>query len=98
MPEWGRTTVQLARLQIKFSEVSTVWRAGRRFEIRFKMPSGRQARAGFAEFKAEFTDEPGVLRRIQLFSFVPGKNRWVWEQFCFDQKPETVLRLSLCHG
>ena len=66
----------------------------RRFEVRFETPPGRQAQADFAEFRAGFTDEPGILRRIQLFSLVLGNSRWLWGRFCPDQRLETVLR---CH-
>ena len=65
-----------------------------RFEVCSGTPPGRQARVGFAEFTVGFTDEPGVRRRIQLFSFVPGSSRWLWGRFCANRRLETVLR---CH-
>ena len=66
----------------------------RRFEVRFETPPGRQAQVDFAEFTVGFTDEPGVRRRVQLFSFVLGNSRWLWGRFCSNQRLETVLR---CH-
>lgn len=42
----------------------------------------------------EFTDEPGITRKVWLFSFVLGHSRWLWGRFCANQKLETVLR---CH-
>ena len=54
---------------------------------RFETKPGEQAQADFA-------DEPGVVRKVHLFSFVLGCSRWLWGRFCADQKLETVLR---CH-
>lgn len=64
------------------------------FERRFETPPGRQAQVDFAEFKAEFTDEPGVTRKVWLFSLVLGHSRWLWGRFCAGQDLQTVLR---CH-
>lgn len=64
------------------------------FERRFETEPGQQAQADFAEFLVEFTDEPGVWRKVWLFSFVLGNSRWLWGRFCSNQKLETVLR---CH-
>ena len=64
------------------------------FERRFETPPGQQAQVDFAEFKVTFTDEPGVMRKVWLFSFVLGNSRWLWGRFCPNQKLETVLR---CH-
>ncbi len=66
----------------------------KRFEIRFETPPGRQAQAGFAEFTTCFAGEPGIRRKVSLFSYVLGNSRWLWGRFCLDQKQETALR---CH-
>lgn len=64
------------------------------FERRFETPPGRQAQVDFAEFKVEFDDEPGVVRKIWLFTLVLGHSRWLWGRFCAGQDLQTVLR---CH-
>ncbi len=64
------------------------------FERRFETPSGKQAQVDFAEFKVEFSDEPGVMRKVWLFSMVLGHSRWLWGRFCAGQDLQTVLR---CH-
>ena len=64
------------------------------FERRFETPPGRQAQVDFAEFKVEFDDEPGVVRKTWLFTLVLGHSRWHWGRFCADQDLQTVLR---CH-
>ncbi|WP_420337057.1 IS21 family transposase [Roseibium sp.] len=69
-------------------------RSPRPFERRFETAPGEQAQVDFAEFVTEFTDEPGVCRKVWLFSFVLGNSRWLWGRFCSNQKLETVLR---CH-
>ena len=51
--------------------------AAPRFERRFETQPGEQAQANFAEFKTGFADEPGVVRKIHLFSFVLGCSRWL---------------------
>ena len=66
----------------------------RPFERRFETDPGQQAQVDFAEFLVAFTDEPGVWRKVWLFSFVLGNSRWLWGRFCSNQKLETVLR---CH-
>lgn len=66
----------------------------RKFERRFETEPGQQAQVDFGEFSVEFTDEPGVIRKVWLFSFVLGNSRWLWGRFCVNQKLETVLR---CH-
>jgi hypothetical protein len=48
------------------------------FERRFETPPGKQAQVDFAEFTVEFTDEPGVVRKVWLFSLVLGHSRWLW--------------------
>lgn len=64
------------------------------FERRFETPPGRQAQVDFAEFKVEFSDEPGVTRKVWLFSMVLGNSRWLWGRFAASQDLQTVLR---CH-
>ena len=64
------------------------------FERRFETPPGQQAQVDFAEFKVEFTDEPGVMRKVWLFSMVLGHSRWLWGRFTASQDLQTVLR---CH-
>jgi transposase len=64
------------------------------FERRFETPPGRQAQVDFAEFKVEFDAEPGVTRRVWLFTMVLGHSRWLWGRFCTGQDLQTVLR---CH-
>lgn len=63
-----------------------------KFERRFETPAGRQAQVDFAEFKVEFLDEPGVTRKVWLFSLVLGHSRWLWGRFCPSQGLQTVLR------
>ena len=55
------------------------------FERRFETWPREQAQDNFAEFKTGFADEPGVVRKIQLFSFVLGCNRWLWGRFCANR-------------
>lgn len=64
------------------------------FERRFETPPGGQAQVDFAEFATEFTDEPGVLRKVWLFSLVLGHSCWLWGRFAASQNLQTVLR---CH-
>lgn len=64
------------------------------FERRFETPPGHQAQVDFAEFVVEFTDEPGVIRKVWLFSMVLGHSRWLWGRFCASQNLQTVMR---CH-
>ena len=47
------------------------------FERRFETGPGEQAQVDFAEFKTEYADEPGVVRKVHLFSFVLGCSRWL---------------------
>ena len=65
-----------------------------RFERRFETPPGKQAQVDFAEFTVGFTDEPGVVRKVWLFSMVLGHSRWLWGRFCASQNLQTVMR---CH-
>ena len=64
------------------------------FAQRFETPPGKQGQVDFAEFKVEFTDEPGVIRKVWLFSLVLGHSRWLWGRFVCSQNLQTVMR---CH-
>jgi len=64
------------------------------FERRFETPPGKQAQVDFAEFTVSFTNEPGIARKVWLFSMVLGHSRWLWGRFCASQNLQTVLR---CH-
>jgi Integrase core domain len=64
------------------------------FELRFETPPGQQAQVDFAQFQTEFTDEPGVIRIVWLFSLVLGLSRMMWGRFVLHQDLPTVLR---CH-
>ena len=64
------------------------------FERRFETPPGQQAQVDFAEFQLEFSDEPGICRKVWLFSMVLGHSRWLRGRFGSNQRLETVLR---CH-
>lgn len=64
------------------------------FERRFETPPGQQAQVDFAEFTVEFTDAPGVVRKVWLFSMVLGHSRWLWGRFVASQNLHSVLR---CH-
>ena len=48
----------------------------------------------FTEFAVDFTDEPGVVRKVWLFSMVLGHSRWLWGRYCASQNLQTVMR---CH-
>jgi transposase len=64
------------------------------FEIRFETPPGLQAQVDFAQFQVAFTDEPGVIHIVWLFSLVLGYSRLIWARFVLHQDLQTVLR---CH-
>jgi transposase len=64
------------------------------FERRFETPQGRQAQMDFAEFAVEFSDEPGIIRKVWLFSMILGHSRWLWGRFVASQNLQSVLR---CH-
>jgi hypothetical protein len=68
--------------------------APRQFERRFETPAGQQTQEDFAEFQVAFTSEPGITRKVWLFSMVLGHSRWLWGRFCPNQTVETVIR---CH-
>lgn len=42
------------------------------FERQFETPPGKQAQVDFAVFTVDFTDEPGIVRKVWLFSMVPA--------------------------
>ncbi|MEM9438536.1 MAG: helix-turn-helix domain-containing protein [Pseudomonadota bacterium] len=63
-------------------------------ERRFETPAGKQAQVDFEEVSVEFTDEPGVTRKVYLFSMVLGHSRWLWGRFASSQNLQTVMR---CH-
>jgi hypothetical protein len=48
----------------------------------------------FAEFRVEFTHEPGQERKVWLFAMVLGHSRYLWAQFVLHQDLPTLLR---CH-
>jgi transposase len=64
------------------------------FEVRFETPPGEQAQVDFAQFEVVFTDEPGAVRKVWLFSLVLGYSRLIWAHFVAHQDLQTVLR---CH-
>jgi transposase len=64
------------------------------YEVRFETPPGDQAQVDFAHFETVFTDEPGVVRKVWLFSLVLGYSRLIWARFVQHQDLQTVLR---CH-
>ena len=64
------------------------------FEQRFETAPGQQAQVDFAQFRTAFTDEPGVVRIVWLFSLVLGHSRMLWARLVVHQDLPTVLR---CH-
>ena len=64
------------------------------FEHRYETPAGHQAQVDFAEFRVEFTHEPGRERKVWLFAMVLGHSRYLWAQFVLHQDLPTLLR---CH-
>jgi transposase len=64
------------------------------FEHRFETAPGEQAQVDFAQFKTVFSEEPGQVRIVWLFSLVLGQSRWLTGQFVLRQNLATVLR---CH-
>ena len=66
----------------------------RGFEHRFETAPGEQAQVDFAQFKTEFTDEPGRIRVVWVFSLVLGYSRLLTGQFVYGQHLASVLR---CH-
>ena len=53
----------------------------RGFEHRFETAPGEQAQVDFALFKTVFTDEPGRICVVWLFSLVLGYSRFLTGQF-----------------
>ena len=68
------------------------------FELRFETPPGQQAQVDFAQFQTEFTDEPGVVRIVWLFSLVLGHSRMLWGRFVLHQDLATLLRSAVCRS
>ena len=66
----------------------------RGFEHRFETAPGEQAQVDFAQFKTDFTEQPGRVRVVWLFSLVLGYCRWLTGQFVHGQHLASVLR---CH-
>ncbi|WP_292491103.1 IS21 family transposase, partial [Mesorhizobium sp.] len=66
----------------------------RPFEVRFETPAGYQAQVDFARFITEFTDAPGVMRIVWLFSLVLGHSRYIFARYVMHQDLQTLLR---CH-
>jgi transposase len=64
------------------------------FEVRFETPPGYQAQVDFARFVTTFTDEPGIVRIVWLFSMVLGHSRHLFARFVMHQDLQTLLR---CH-
>ena len=64
------------------------------YAVRFETPPGDQAQVDFAHFETVFTDEPGLVRRVWLFSLVLGYSRLTWGRFVQHQDLQTLLR---CH-
>ncbi len=64
------------------------------FEVRFETPPGYQAQVDFARFVTVFTDEPGIIRIVWLFSLVLGHSRHIFARFVMHQDLQTLLR---CH-
>jgi transposase len=64
------------------------------FEVRFETPAGYQAQVDFARFVVRFTDEPGVMRIVWLFSLVLGHSRYIFARYVMHQDLQTLLR---CH-
>jgi transposase len=64
------------------------------FEVRFETPAGYQAQVDFARFVTTFTDEPGIVRIVWLFSMVLGHSRYIFARFVMHQDLQTLLR---CH-
>jgi transposase len=69
-------------------------RQPRPFEVRFETPAGYQAQVDFARFVTSFSDEPGLVRIVWLFSLVLGHSRYIFARFVMHQDLQTLLR---CH-
>lgn len=66
----------------------------RGFEHRFETAPGEQAQVHFAQLKSDFTQEPGRIRVVWMFSLVLGYSRWLSGQFDHGQHLASALR---CH-
>ena len=64
------------------------------YEVRFETRAGVQGQVDFARFVVEFTDEPGVVRIVWLFSLVLGYSRFLFARYVLHQDLQTLLR---CH-
>ena len=62
------------------------------FETRFETPPGEQAQVDFATFRVAFTSDPGTVRKVHLFLFVPGCSRWFRGRFGWDEQLPTALQ------
>ena len=59
-----------------YSVVTDVLRTARPARPKpFETPPGRQAQVDFAEFRVEFDDGPGVIRKVWLLTIVLGRPR-----------------------
>ena len=65
------------------------------FEVRFETAPGQQGQADFACFFAQFMDEPGITRRLWLYTTVLGYSRRLWGCFCHSQDMQTVMRMHI---
>lgn len=83
----GRTAVTDYLKEVR----PVVWEG---WEHRFETPAGRQAQADFAHFKVVFSDEPGQVRVVWLFSMVLGFSRYLFGRFVLRQNLAEVVR---CH-
>ena len=64
------------------------------YELRFETKAGVQGQVDFARFVVEFSDEPGVMRIVWLFSLVLGYSRFIFARYVLHQDLQTLLR---CH-
>jgi transposase len=67
---------------------------GKGFAVRFETLPGEQAQVDFAQFRVSFTEEPGAVHIVWLFSIVLGYSRLIWGRFAHRQTMQTVLA---CH-
>lgn len=64
------------------------------FERGFETAPGKQAQVDVARFQVDFSDEPGSVRILWLFTIILGPSRWLRGKFCAMQDLQAVLR---CH-
>nr|WP_310622215.1 hypothetical protein [Pseudovibrio sp. M1P-2-3] len=55
-------------------------------------PEGTQV--DFAEFNVEFTSEPGIPRKVWLFSYILGHSRFLWGHYCNNQRLFCIVILQ----